>query len=98
MSIHDMNSDEFESADTGSHPMSYQWWHEIAESPDREKQLVKSGNYISYVVWKSVSIDKQIVQQFHYKEVLNKTVEYSSSLYSYNYDATIPSYTFSLVE
>ena len=90
MSIHDINSNDFTTPDTGSHPMSFQWWHEIAESEDREKSIVKSGNYINYVLWKSISVDKQVVQQFHYKEDSNRTVEYSSSLYSYEYDATIP--------
>tara|TARA_R110000851_G_scaffold247181_1_gene399682 strand:- start:1135 stop:1434 length:300 start_codon:yes stop_codon:yes gene_type:complete len=96
--IHDIDDDAFESADTGSHPMSFQWWHEIAEASDRQKQIVKSGSYINYVLWKSVSIDKQIVQQFHYKNTNSKIVEYSSSLYSHEYEDSIPSYTFSLIE
>jgi len=96
--IHDINDDAFESVNTGSHPMSFQWWHEIAEASDRDKTMVKSGRYINYVLWKSVSIDKQIVQQFHYKQVNNRTVEYSSSLYSHDYNDNIPTYTFSLIE
>jgi hypothetical protein len=99
MSIHDINSEDFESADTGSHPMSWQWWHEIAESPDKEKTLIKSGSYINYVSWKSVTVDKHIVQQFHYKRNHNnRIIEYSSSLQSYDYDESAPTITFSLIE
>tara|TARA_R110001592_G_scaffold217044_3_gene470725 strand:- start:32 stop:328 length:297 start_codon:yes stop_codon:yes gene_type:complete len=98
MSIHDINSNDFETADTGSNTMTFQWWHEIAEASDRQKQLVKSGSYVNYVLWKSATIDKQVVQQFHHKKRSGNIIEYSSSLYSYNFDATIPSYTFSLVE
>jgi hypothetical protein len=97
--IHDINDDAFESADTGSHPMSFQWWHEIVEAPDKDKQLIKSGSYINYVLWKSVLIDKQVVQHFHYKRNNNnRIIEYSSSLQSYDYSDTIPTITFSLVE
>tara|TARA_R110000744_G_scaffold338804_1_gene444023 strand:+ start:145 stop:444 length:300 start_codon:yes stop_codon:yes gene_type:complete len=96
--IHDIEDELFENANTGSHPMSWQWWHEIAESPDKEKQLIKSGSYINYVLWKSVTVDKQIVQQFHHKLVGSRPIEYSSSLYSYDYTDSIPTYTFSLVE
>ena len=98
MSIHDINSDDFEYPDTGSHTMTWQWWHEIVESSDKEKELVKSNNYINYVLVKSVSINKQVIQQFHYKQVNNKIIEYSSSLQSYNYNDSIPTITFSLIE
>jgi len=96
--IHDINDDAFESGNSGSQPMSWQWWHEISESPDREKIIIKSGSYANYVLWKSVAIDKQVVQQFHYTETSGRIVEYSSSLYSHDYGDTIPTYTFSLVE
>jgi hypothetical protein len=92
-----MNSDDFEIADTGSHSMTWQWWHEIVEASDREKELVKSGSYVNYVVWKSVTIDKQVVQQFHHKQNNNRISEYSSSLRSYDYNDSIPTITFSLV-
>mgnify|MGYP003631950935 CR=1 FL=1 len=75
-----------------------QWWHEIAEASDREKTMIKSGSFANYVLWKSVSVDKQVIQQFHYKGSGNRIVEYSSSLHSHEYDDVIPTYTFSLIE
>jgi hypothetical protein len=98
MSIDEFDDPNFEQANTGSHPMTWQWWHEIAESSDRQKQMFKSGSYANYVVWKSATVDKQVVQQFHYRQNNNRIIEYSSSLYSHDYGDNVPTYTFSLIE
>lgn len=88
-----------EAPDTGSHPMSWQYWHEIAESSDKSKEPIKSNGLINYVIWKSETVNKQVAQRFYYKRnVNNQIIEYSSSLHDFEYNESVPTYTFQLVE